>query len=259
MPVINRINEETHQWPTTSKTERAERSAPTPQDPAGPHHVADEPVADADALDATVRSPTTETGLPVEEQIQKEWDPKKDGGLPTPLSNMAPRQGARTAMSRPIEDYGIIGNAYTAALVSRDGSIDWLCLPRFDSELVFAALLGEPKHGRWLLAPEDPEARCSRAYRGETGILETRFETAEGVATVIDFMPLTGREDQIDLIRLVRGDKRPRADAYRYRPALQLRPRHTRGCARISAAPARWPVRTRCSSSRRCRCTARRI
>jgi GH15 family glucan-1,4-alpha-glucosidase len=110
-------------------------------------------------------------------------------------------------MSRPIEDYGIIGNAYTAALVSRDGSIDWLCLPRFDSESVFAALLGEPKHGRWLLAPQDPDARCSRAYRGETGILETRFETAEGVATIIDFMPFTGREDQIDLIRIVRGDK----------------------------------------------------
>jgi GH15 family glucan-1,4-alpha-glucosidase len=109
-------------------------------------------------------------------------------------------------MSRPIEDYGIIGNAYTAALVSRAGSIDWLCLPRFDSESVFAALLGEPKHGHWLLAPRDPEARCSRAYRGETGILETRFETAEGAATVIDFMPLTGREDQIDLIRIVRGD-----------------------------------------------------
>jgi GH15 family glucan-1,4-alpha-glucosidase len=110
-------------------------------------------------------------------------------------------------MSTPIADYGIIGNAYTAALVSRAGSIDWLCLPRFDSESVFAALLGEPKHGRWLLAPQDPEARCSRAYRGETGILETRFETAEGAVTVIDFMPFTGQEDQVDLIRIVRGDK----------------------------------------------------
>ena len=110
-------------------------------------------------------------------------------------------------MSAPIEDYGIIGNAYTAALVSRGGSIDWLCLPRFDSESVFAALLGEPKHGSWLVAPEDPQARCSRCYRGESGILETRFETAEGCVTVIDFMPFTGREDQIDLIRLVRGDR----------------------------------------------------
>jgi hypothetical protein len=65
--------------------ERAERPAATPQDRNEPNQVADEPVADADALGATVRSPTTETGLPVEEQIQKEWDPKKDGGLPTPL------------------------------------------------------------------------------------------------------------------------------------------------------------------------------
>jgi len=72
------------------QTERAERSAPVPQDPPEPHHIADEPVADPDA---TVRSPTTETGLPVEEQIQKEWDPKKDGGLPTPLSDMARAPG----------------------------------------------------------------------------------------------------------------------------------------------------------------------
>ncbi len=67
--------------------ERAGRPAATPQHQSGPHHVADEPVADADAPDATVRSPTTETGLPVEEQIQKEWDTKKDGGLPTPLQH----------------------------------------------------------------------------------------------------------------------------------------------------------------------------
>jgi len=75
------------------QTERAERSAPVPQDPPEPHHIADEPVADADASDATVRSPTTETGLPVEEQIQKEWDPKKDGGLPTPLSDAGRKPG----------------------------------------------------------------------------------------------------------------------------------------------------------------------
>ncbi|MGE0257801.1 MAG: glycoside hydrolase family 15 protein [Alphaproteobacteria bacterium] len=128
-------------------------------------------------------------------------------------------------MSTPIEDYGIIGNAFTAALVSRTGSIDWLCLPRFDSESVFAALLGEPKHGRWLLAPKDPEARCSRAYRGETGILETRFETGEGAVTVIDFMPITGREDQVDLIRLVRGDK----GTVRMRTEIILRFNYGRG------------------------------
>src|SRR5262245_66471306 len=80
-------------------------------------------------------------------------------------------------MSRPIEDYGIIGNTYAAALVSREGSIDWLCLPRFDSETVFAALLGEPRHGRWLIAPAGTVGQSSRRYRGDTGILETRFET----------------------------------------------------------------------------------
>ena len=110
-------------------------------------------------------------------------------------------------MGLPIEDYGIIGNTHTAALVSREGSIDWLCLPRFDSESVFAALLGEPNHGRWLLAPEDPAAAATRRYRRGTGILETRFETAEGCATLIDFMPLTDSEDQVDLVRLVRGDR----------------------------------------------------
>jgi GH15 family glucan-1,4-alpha-glucosidase len=111
-------------------------------------------------------------------------------------------------MSAPIEDYGIIGNTYTAALVSRDGSIDWLCLPRFDSDAAFAALLGDTRHGRWLIAPEDPVAQRSRRYRGETGILETSFETNEGKATVIDFIAMSDDgESQIDVVRLVRGDE----------------------------------------------------
>jgi GH15 family glucan-1,4-alpha-glucosidase len=110
-------------------------------------------------------------------------------------------------MSVPIEDYGIIGNTFTAALVSRGGSIDWLCLPRFDSESVFGALLGGPQHGRWLIEPAGEVVRRSRRYRGETGILETQFETAEGCVTLIDFMALAESEDQVDLIRLVRGDK----------------------------------------------------
>ncbi|HEX3536915.1 MAG TPA: trehalase-like domain-containing protein, partial [Stellaceae bacterium] len=108
-------------------------------------------------------------------------------------------------MSVPIEDYGIIGNTHTAALVSRGGSIDWLCLPRFDSEAVFAALLGEPKNGRWLIEPADPVTGISRGYRGETGILETCFETAEGAVKIIDFMPIQEGEDQLDLIRIVCG------------------------------------------------------
>src|SRR5436309_6655988 len=100
-------------------------------------------------------------------------------------------------MSTAIEDYGLIGNSYTGALVSRRGSIDWLCLPRFDSESVFAALLGEPKHGRWLIEPAEPVAQRSRRYRGETRILETQFETAKGCVTLIDFIALTETEDQV--------------------------------------------------------------
>ena len=84
--------------------------------------------------------------------------------------------GEGSTMSAAIEDYGIIGNSYTAALVGRDGSIDWLCLPRFDGEAVFAALLGEAvKTGRWLIAPVEPTGKITRSYRGESGILETRF------------------------------------------------------------------------------------
>ena len=155
------------------KQPRSSRRPEPGTPPSGPHHIADEPVADADALGATVQSPMTETGSgrganPHGMGPEEGWRSSDAAG--TPAAN-------RCAMSVPIEDYGIIGTAYTAALVSRGGSIDWLCLPRFDSESVFGALLGTPEHGRWLLAPEDPLARSSRRYRGETGILETRFET----------------------------------------------------------------------------------
>lgn len=108
-------------------------------------------------------------------------------------------------MSKPIEDYGIIGNMISAALVSRDGSIDWLCLPRFDSAACFAALLGNPEHGRWLLTPEDPACRISRRYVPGTAVLESRFETATGCCTLTDFMPLTHDEEKVDVVRIVRG------------------------------------------------------
>ncbi len=109
-------------------------------------------------------------------------------------------------MSSAIEDYGIIGNSHTAALVGRDGSIDWLCLPRFNREAVFAALLGDARNGRWLIGPVERSGRSTRSYRGETGILKTRIETDSGSATIIDFMPLRESDGQIDVIRLVRGD-----------------------------------------------------
>src|SRR5277367_1055680 len=109
-------------------------------------------------------------------------------------------------MKPAIEAYGIIGNSHTAALVGRDGSIDWLCLPRFDREAVFAALLGDIQNGRWLITSIEQIRKSARSYRGETGILETRIETDSGSATIIDFMPLPDSDGQIDLIRLVRGD-----------------------------------------------------
>jgi GH15 family glucan-1,4-alpha-glucosidase len=88
-----------------------------------------------------------------------------------------------------IEDYGLIGDMQAAALVGRDGSVDWLCLPRFDSASCFAGLLGEERHGRWLLAPSGVGRASSRRYRPGTLVLETEFETADGAVRVIDFMP----------------------------------------------------------------------
>jgi GH15 family glucan-1,4-alpha-glucosidase len=106
-------------------------------------------------------------------------------------------------MSSRIEDYAVIGNCETLALIGRGGSIDWLCLPRFDSPACFAALLGEPKHGRWLIAAASNEARVTRQYCGDTLILETVFRTASGAACLIDFM--ARREGACEIIRLVRG------------------------------------------------------
>ena len=108
-------------------------------------------------------------------------------------------------MSERLECYGLIGDCETAALVSHSGSIDWLCWPRFDSGACFAALLGGPEHGRWLIAPAEDGARLSRAYRHNTLILETRIETGSGVVTLVDFMPPRGRHS--DLVRIVRGER----------------------------------------------------
>jgi len=107
-------------------------------------------------------------------------------------------------MSTPIEDYALIGDCRSAALVSRDGSIDWLCWPRFDSEACFAALLGSCDHGRWLVASRD-KARITRQYRPNTLILETYFETADGAVVLVDFMPFHG--DRSEIVRLVHGTR----------------------------------------------------
>jgi GH15 family glucan-1,4-alpha-glucosidase len=106
-------------------------------------------------------------------------------------------------LSTPLEDYALVGDCQTAALVARDGSIDWLCLPRFDSGACFAALLGDRDHGYWRIAPLAASPIARRRYRGNTLVLETEFSTPEGTVAVIDFMP--ARADAVDLCRIVEG------------------------------------------------------
>jgi len=106
-------------------------------------------------------------------------------------------------MSLPLEDYAVIGDTQTAALVARNGSIDWLCLPRFDSPACFASLLGDASHGRWLITPVEPVIACRRAYRGNSLVLETEFTTASGTVRLVDCMP--PRDRTPDLVRLVEG------------------------------------------------------
>src|SRR2546421_7643300 len=108
-------------------------------------------------------------------------------------------------MPSRIEDYALIGDCESAALVSRDGSIDWLCWPRFDSDACFAALLGKPEHGRFQIAPRGKITHTSRRYRPDTLILETRFETNEGAVTLLDFMPIRGANP--DCVRIVIGER----------------------------------------------------
>ena len=108
-------------------------------------------------------------------------------------------------MALRIEDYALIGNMHTAALAGIDGSIDWLCMPRFDSPACFAALLGTPDNGRWLIAPRDQQTQTRRRYRDETLVLETEFQCAGGTVVVIDFMPVAQRVGKVDLVRVVEG------------------------------------------------------
>lgn len=89
----------------------------------------------------------------------------------------------------PLEDYALIGDLRSAALVGRDGAIDWLCLPRFDQPACLTALLGGPRHGTWSIAPEEEVIAVERRYRGDTLVLETVFTTADGEVALIDAMP----------------------------------------------------------------------
>src|SRR4051812_31615624 len=104
-------------------------------------------------------------------------------------------------MATRIEDYALIGDLQTVALVSRGGSVDWMCVPRFDSGACFAALLGTPEHGRWLVAPAGEIKSSRRRYLDNTLVLETEHETADGVVVVTDFMPLRGEAP--DIVRIV--------------------------------------------------------
>src|SRR5262245_37627563 len=119
--------------------------------------------------------------------------------------NEATELPRRTESPLAIEDYALIGDCRTAALVGRNGSIDWLCLPRFDSNACFATLLGTFEHGRWRIWPADPRPRISRAYRDDTMVLETVFETADGRVALIDFMPVGQANSSV--IRLVKGQR----------------------------------------------------
>jgi len=124
-------------------------------------------------------------------------------------------------MALPIEDYAVIGDTQSAALVGRDGSVDWLCFPRFDSGAIFASLLGSEEHGRWLLAPAADVRAVRRRYRGDSLILETEFDTDDGCVRLIDFMPPRGEAP--DLVRIVEGVRG------RVRMRMQLRGRFDYG------------------------------
>src|SRR6202022_1622012 len=108
-------------------------------------------------------------------------------------------------MPSRIEDYAVIADYQSVALVAKDGSLDWLCLPRFDSDACFAALLGTNDNGRWKIAPEGEVRAVRRRYRPGTLILETELETAEGAVTLIDLMPIFGQGT--DVVRIVAGNR----------------------------------------------------
>jgi GH15 family glucan-1,4-alpha-glucosidase len=108
-------------------------------------------------------------------------------------------------MAGRIEDYAIVGDMQSAALVGASGSIDWLCLPRFDSPACFAGLLGDDSHGHWQIAPKDGTGQASRGYEPETLILQTQWRTGTGTARVIDFMPPRRDNEPPVLVRIVQG------------------------------------------------------
>src|ERR1043165_5533469 len=144
-------------------------------------------------------------------------------------------------MSSAIESYGLIGDCQTAALVGLDGSIDWLCWPRFDSDACFAALLGDASHGRWRIAPTAKPVEVSRRYRPDTLILETTFKSESGSVTVIDFMlPRAHASDHMRIVRGVEGEVEMESDLcprFGYGTATPWIGRMRGGALRVVAGP----------------------
>ena len=158
-------------------------------------------------------------------------------------------------MASQIEDYALIGDCQTAALVARDGSIDWLCFPRFDSGACFAALLGTPEHGRWLLTPTGEIRRVTRRYHEGTLILATEYATDAGAVTVIDWMPIrTATPDMFRMVVCKRGQVRNAHGADR---PLRLWLDRSVGAAHRRAGSGLLLGRTRCTAVPMCRYTAR--
>ena len=161
-------------------------------------------------------------------------------------------------MALRIEDYAIVGDMQTAALVGRDGSVDWLCWPRFDSDACFAALLGSPDNGRWRIAPKLEPRRVTRRYRPGTLVLETEHEVEGGRVRVVDFMP--PRHDVSDLVRVVEGvegrvamelDLRLRMDYGARRPWLRQHDSGERSSTASGPASAATPLSSWRSHGRR--------
>ena len=151
--------------------------------------------------------PENRPALVADDSTERPANPpvKPSGPYSHPSTAAVSRRGGSITSDLPldIEDYALIGDCTTAALVGRNGSIDWLCWPRFDSNALFAALLGTSEHGRWRISPADPTPSISRAYHDDTLVLETLFDTADGRVGLIDFMPI-GRAGS-SIIRLVKG------------------------------------------------------
>jgi carbohydrate kinase (thermoresistant glucokinase family) len=148
-------------------------------------------------------APVLENLSPVVSQIKPELRQAYSGIGQRP--SVGKERSIRSDLPLAIEDYALIGDCITAALVGRNGSIDWLCWPRFDSNACFAALLGTSEHGRWRICPADPAPRVNRVYRDGTMVLETVFDTADGRVALIDFMPIG--QASSSLIRVVHGQR----------------------------------------------------